>query len=167
MDEKLRKKLTKPLGKLMAFEKALDKISKKKPGMLIVVGDASIVNLLENDIKPDILVFDLMCKRKPVAKEWKERIFAYAKSMEIFHAKNPAGTISGELEDRVKKCILEGNGCVQVEGEDDLAALACVEHATKGAVVLYGQPDEGIVWIDVGEKMKNKAGRLARKIRES
>jgi uncharacterized protein (UPF0218 family) len=197
MDEKLRKRLSMPLGRVMDIDEAIKKLNArnrknskmqkmknaneqknienqnaagqknpKKKNLLFVVGDASIFYLLEKNIFPTVSVFDLMCKRVPVESEWKEKILEFANKGKVFYAKNPPGNVSVGLENAIVKCILAGGGCVQVEGEDDLETLACVAHAPLGSSVLYGQPDEGIVWIDVDEKMRKKAQKLIEKVRK-
>lgn len=40
---------------------------------------------------------------------------------------------------------------IRIDGEEDLASLACVYFATQGGHVLYGLPDKGLIHIQVQE----------------
>ena len=46
-----------------------------------------------------------------------------------------------------------------VKGEEDLAVLPCLLIAPEDAVILYGQPNEGLVFVNVSEG-KDKANKL-------
>jgi len=57
---------------------------------------------------------------------------------------NPRGTLSGEAEELL--CGLVGGGgrwLVEVEGEEDMVALAAAECAPPGTAVVYGVPGVG------------------------
>ena len=60
-------------------------------------------------------------------------------------AKNPAGTLSAELLDGLKEALDHMPALVCVDGEEDLAVIPLVMMAPEGALILYGQPGEGIV----------------------
>ncbi|MDD3690348.1 MAG: DUF359 domain-containing protein, partial [Synergistaceae bacterium] len=70
---------------------------------------------------------------------------------------NPQSEITGELwvaierffKDRTKRFKK-----ILVEGEEDLAVMPAVLHGDGDTVVLYGQPDRGIVIIEVTEQKK-------------
>ena len=41
-----------------------------------------------------------------------------------------------------------------MEGEEDLAVLPLIPLMDDGAVILYGQPDEGVVFCEVGPALR-------------
>jgi uncharacterized protein (UPF0218 family) len=75
--------------------------------------------------------------------------------------KNPPGHITKTLVAAVKKAVkiyLNTNSpqIIRVLGEEDLAGVPAILFSPLGSVVLYGQPEEGIVLVEVTkEKKKN------------
>lgn len=74
---------------------------------------------------------------------------------------NPAGIITDELirtlcEAFASEKLLR----IFVRGEEDLATLPVILLAPIGAVVLYGQPDEGVVFVEVTKKKKEEIRAL-------
>ena len=53
---------------------------------------------------------------------------------------------------------------VIVEGEEDMLALPLSTMAPKGSAVLYGQPLEGIVLVNITEEKQNQAKDLMNRI---
>jgi uncharacterized protein (UPF0218 family) len=53
---------------------------------------------------------------------------------------------------------------IKVQGEEDLLALPLFAMAPKGAVVLYGQPLEGMVLVNINEEKQSQAKELMNKI---
>ena len=47
-----------------------------------------------------------------------------------------------------------------VNGEEDLLVLPACIHAPENAVVLYGQPNQGLVIVRITPEIRNKAQRL-------
>ena len=82
----------------------------------------------------------------------------------ILEADNPAGTITENLWETIEEAISltlkdSENRIIVVKGEEDLAVLPCLLVAPENAVVLYGQPNEGLVFVNVFEG-KDKATKL-------
>lgn len=120
----------------------------------IVVGDASYENLLSVGVKPHLAILDFMVKRKP-----------YKKYPAKVTVSNPAGVITSSLWTVIGE-NLDSGGIIGVDGEEDLAVIPAVLEADFDDVVLYGQPDEGMVYIKVDEDVKQKIAMLL-KIMES
>ena len=57
---------------------------------------------------------------------------------------------------------LKSNVPVQivVTGEEDLLVLPVCVHAPQNAIVLYGQPNEGLVIVKVTQEIRNKTQQL-------
>ena len=145
-----------PLGKLYAdFEDAIPKI--KEASFLISVGDQTTKNLVDNDLIPDLVIIDNRIQRK-------DHNHDIIRTENILEADNPAGTITENLWETIEEAISltlkdSENRIIVVKGEEDLAVLPCLLVAPENAVVLYGQPNEGLVFVNVFEG-KDKATKL-------
>jgi uncharacterized protein (UPF0218 family) len=118
---------------------------------IITVGDATTERLLTFGITPDIAVIDGVERRSLRDKE--------------MLCTNPAGMISrGAVQ--VLHSALETPAPVMVivEGEEDMLALPLFTMAPKGSAVLYGQPLEGIVLVNITEEKQNQAKDLMNRI---
>ena len=114
------------------FEDAIPMI--KEANFLISVGDQTTKNLVDNDLIPDLGIIDNRIQRK-------DHNHDIIRTENILEADNPAGTITENL------------------GEEDLAVLPCLLVAPEDAVILYGQPNEGLVFVNVSDG-KDKAAKL-------
>ncbi|MFH1285050.1 MAG: DUF359 domain-containing protein [Candidatus Micrarchaeota archaeon] len=165
LTEQLRAELKSPFGKVMKSNELASFLS-AKPRMLIAVGDTCAVSLIKNKIKPDIIVYDLLNMRQPVDEETAQILLSYKIGGEIV-VKNPAGSITSELVSAVSSSLASGKGKIRIEGEEDLAALLFFRDAPLGAVVVYGQPNEGAVVTLLDEKLKEKATRMLSEMEEN
>lgn len=163
LDEKLRSELALPFGEVLPAINALDRIWKVRPSLLVAVGDDTIYRLLKNGVKPDIGVFDLRCQRMPLDTEMENEILEASEGAQ--EAENPAGQVTPALSAAVEMALMQRGGWIRVDGEDDLAALVFFAKAPDGAVILYGQPKEGMVWVEAGEALRQRALGLLIKIR--
>lgn len=155
LEENLRSKFKKPLGKLYSsFEDAITDIKMAK--FLISVGDLTTKNLVENELYPNLSIIDNLIQRK-------NHNYEIIYTDNILRAKNPPGTITGDLWETIDKAINKSihgkNQLIIVEGEEDLAVLPCIIMAPDDSVVLYGQPNEGLVFVNVNS-VRNKADEL-------
>lgn len=153
--------LKKPFGTLVIDEeitkqKILSMLENVKK--IITVGDATTERILSFGITPDIAVIDGVERRS-----LRDRSINY-------HAKevlcsNPAGMISEEALLVLQKALEASSPVrIKVQGEEDLLALPLFAMAPKGSVVLYGQPLEGMVLVNVTEEKQDQAKDLMNKI---
>ncbi|MGL6298520.1 MAG: GTP-dependent dephospho-CoA kinase family protein [Methanobacteriaceae archaeon] len=176
LDKNLRHEFKKPLGDLYAsFDEAVSKINPNS--FLISVGDETTKNLIESGLKSDISIIDNLIQRKNSNYEFEnhDNIFK-----NILRAENPPGTISTSLWETIELAINSGLGInndsdtykasdknnnflIVVNGEEDLAVLPCILMAPENTVLLYGQPNEGVVLVDA-QKAKNKAKKFISKL---
>ena len=81
----------------------------------------------------------------------------------ILNAVNPAGYITDDLWETIGQALeLSNSGecyVIEVVGEEDLAVLPCIIMANPETIILYGQPNEGLVLLKVSD-VKNKAQKL-------
>jgi len=117
------------------------------------IGDMTAFYLLKASIVPDLAVVDNKTKRMPVP----DHIVTSLDhdSYQTIEVKNSAATLTKELIDLIRDS-LNGDQRVKivVDGEEDLATLPAILYAPLGSVVVYGQPDEGSVLVDVTPEMK-------------
>jgi hypothetical protein len=73
----------------------------------------------------------------------------------MVQVQNPAATLSKDLMDQIQTS-LQGEEKIKiiVEGEEDLATLPAILYAPLGSAVVYGQPNEGSVLVDVTAEKK-------------
>jgi GTP-dependent dephospho-CoA kinase len=162
LKKNLMPEFKKPFGKLYT---SLDdaRISLSEDSILISVGDVTTRNLLDSGLVPDIGIVDHKIERKP-----SESKISY--DAVVLHAKNPAGIITDELW----KTIKDGLEVVQkskkhvlivVDGEEDLSVVPCILESPKNSLILYGQPGEGVVLVEV-DRAKHMAEYLIKKFEE-
>lgn len=127
-------------------------------GLVISVGDFCTLELLRCGVKPDVVIYDHLCKRKPDDKGMRGVLDAYdGKGVKV---RNPAGTICDGLERAIEAALAKGHGKILVEGEEDLAALPAIMLAPECSLIVYGQPDEGAVLVEATEEKKTKAREI-------
>ena len=156
----LRVKLKSPLGILLkgSFNQTIKEFEKivkiTKPQMIISVGDALSEALLEYDIFPKVLIVDYKVMRKPAVQ-------LVAKGYETAILKNDSGTISDEAWAAVESAIERDRKVkIVVEGEEDLLALVAIISAPERSVVVYGQPNEGMVVVEVTSEKKKEMKKI-------
>ncbi len=153
--------LKRPFGTLIADKEITkEKIISFLEGVrkIITVGDATTERILSFGITPDIAVIDGVERRSP-----RDRSIDY-RAKEIF-CTNPAGMIASEALEALQKALEEPSHVrVRVQGEEDLLALPIFVMAPKGSAVLYGQPLEGIVLVNITEEKRNQAKDLMNRI---
>jgi GTP-dependent dephospho-CoA kinase len=74
--------------------------------------------------------------------------------------KNPPGMLTERLRRAVRELVVSGGGLVEVDGEEDLGALALVEALPAGATVIYGIPGEGVSFVAVDAVSKEHVRAL-------
>ncbi len=156
----LRNELKAPLGPLLkgsiteTTKRLRELVKNEKPAMLIAVGDVVTGSLTDKGIVVDVAIMDNKIMRKPIAP-----IDFEARS--TFRVSNPAGTISDESWEIVRKAIESKRPVkVVVDGEEDLLTLVAASVAPEGSIVVYGQPNEGMVTIKVTDDAKKRVLEL-------
>ncbi|MGI0053315.1 MAG: DUF359 domain-containing protein [Thermoplasmata archaeon] len=73
---------------------------------------------------------------------------------------NPAGMLTEALRRAVREMVSDGGGLIEVDGEEDLGALALVEALPVGATVIYGIPGAGVSFVAVDAEAKERVRAL-------
>jgi uncharacterized protein (UPF0218 family) len=155
LTENQRAKLKKPFGKLYP---SIDSISSLVAGKkVIAVGDKVTDGAITKGITPQVCVYDGRTKREKIAVP--DSIIKYdARAVSV---NNPAGQITGEAFQALKEAFATGvKTKIFVMGEEDLLTVAAISLAPEGSYVIYGQPDEGVVLVEVNAKTKDLVEKI-------
>ena len=136
-------------------------IKNQNPSLIISVGDVVSHNMIQYEIFPDLLIVDNRVMRKPIQP-------ININADQTLHARNPPGTLTDEAWVTIRDAI-EQNGQTRViiDGEEDLLTIAVVVTAPKDAIVVYGQPHEGIVIVKVTEETKKRMLHIIDEMKQS
>lgn len=156
-----RATLKKPFGILVPD----GEITKQKVASLlkdatkvITVGDATTERLVGFGFIPDLAVVDGKERRSA-------RKISLTNPAKEMHCKNPAGLISQDAICLLGRALEEKTHVrIFVEGEEDMLALPLFAMAPLGAVVLYGQPLEGLVAVEITPAKRKQAKDLMDRI---
>ena len=148
VDERLRRELSKPFGRIMNTKQFVKKISRHET--IYAIGDVTVSELLKNGYVPKVGIFDYRTERSavyfPIIKE------VYKKPIRV---KNNRGTISHALWNSIRKASKSKKGTgIRVGGEEDLASLACLYFAKDGNLVVYGMRGSGVAVIRANKKIR-------------
>jgi hypothetical protein len=74
---------------------------------------------------------------------------------------NPPAEITDSAIEVIKKVFsMAGKVRIMVSGEEDLLVLPVCVYAPENSVVMYGQPNQGLVIVKVTPEIRNKAQKL-------
>jgi len=127
--------------------------------MITTVGDATTDRVFTAGITPNVQIVDGKTMRKvrpfPVGSYESERKVV-----------NNPGRISEQAMSVMVECYRGARSTrIIVDGEEDLLALPAINLSPIGAIVLYGQPKEGIVMVEVNSKVKRKVQAILREMK--
>lgn len=160
LPEVMREELRRPFGRLVRGPEVLGAIA--AAGRVATVGDYCTADLMERGRTPDLAVVDLKTKRAP--DPLRAKVFAKFPGRRIW-VKNPAGEITRELWRAVDEAFKSsGRVLIEVQGEEDLAALVCIAMAPDGSAVLYGMPDLGVVVVKASAGARAQALEILRRM---
>lgn len=128
--------------------------------MFAVVGDFSAKNILEAGHEPDIVVVDHRVMRVNVEP------LDYG-GRRILQVRNLRSTVDIGVWDALEEAVtLKRSVAVIVEGEEDLLVLPLISLMPLGSLIVYGQPREGMVVVDVTEERKRWADSFMDRMEE-
>ena len=158
LQDNLRERFKSPLGDVIKeSDPEKEKIIKKiySESNVITVGDRTTEILLNLGLTPQIQVVDGHEKRN-------ERDLPVIQSINTeLTCKNPAAEITDESISTIKKSFSSKPPVrIIVDGEEDLLVLPVCIHAPDNYVVMYGQPNEGLVTVKVTPDIRAKIQKL-------
>jgi hypothetical protein len=158
LPDDLRDQLKNPLGNLISDndpnkENIIKEISAKS--IIITVGDKTTENLLQLGLKPQIQIIDGLEKRN-------QRLVPKDDTIKTnLSCKNPPGEITEESIQVIQKAFsCESPVRITVDGEEDLLVLPVCMYAPENSVVMYGQPNEGLVIVHVTPEIRSKVQKI-------
>jgi len=158
LPDDLRDQLKNPLGNLISDndpnkENIIKKISAEST--IITVGDRTTENMLQLGLKPQIQIIDGLEKRSECAVPADDTINTK------LSCKNPPGEITEESIQVIQKAFSsEPPVRITVDGEEDLLVIPVCIHAPENSVVMYGQPNEGLVIVTITPEIRAKVQKI-------
>jgi len=126
--------------------------------VVVAVGDKVSSTLISLGIKAKLYIYDEKTKRT-FSEKTKTPV------EQVVLVKNPAGTLTDESLEAIKKALeSETSVAIKVEGEEDLLTLPVILYAPLNSLVVYGQPDEGVVLVRVTSERKKFVENIIRKM---
>lgn len=167
LPEILRGELAKPHGTLVkgkedeVSRKVSDFIRRREPCKVITVGDVVTRSMISHGVKPDLSIIDGKTLRGPEGK------IDYTID-KTYRLANPAGLIVADAWKVIGKALKEKKKImIVVEGEEDLLGIPVVMLAPTGSLMLYGQPKEGIVIVDVNDEIREFVTSIQNRMEEA
>ncbi|EFK94844.1 conserved hypothetical protein [sediment metagenome] len=154
LPDTLRGALKSPMGEIVPIAGLVPTL-KDRTVPLVTVGDVTTDRMLVNGIVPDLSIIDLHARRIPY-KMFHDYHFP-RDVLPVYMTSGPgyishdAMTFLSRWNKTQKRFVLV------ISGEDDLLVLPAIYFSPIGTIILYGQPDVGIVRLVVTEDLKQKA----------
>lgn len=169
LPESYREDLKTPLGVLLpdagiTKEQVAGMI---RPGSYVVtVGDRTTERMMQFGIVPSLQITDGLEKRRvrphPRLAEAGGADVRHTgrradRRTTVMEVSNPPAQITRESVSAIRKAFATRPPVrIRVNGEEDLLVIPVCVYAPDNAVVLYGQPDEGLVVAPVTDEIRNK-----------
>lgn len=148
LPEEQRHLFSRPFGTLYP---SLDPVLPLLDGKIFFsVGDVVTDHLLQAGYPPAVAIIDGQTMRRPHPGVEIPRY-------RILQVKNPPGYICDDLVFAAGDAMSSLKTVIQVDGEEDLAVLPLALVAPQGSVILYGQPGEGVVVLEITASVQDQA----------
>ena len=122
---------------------------------IITVGDRTTEKMLDFDLIPSLQIIDNLEKRE---KRESPKLSDTTTELKV---NNPPAEITPQSIDLIKKAFtMRPPVRINVTGEEDLLVIPVCIHAPENAIVLYGQPNEGLVFVKITPEIRNKTQTL-------
>ena len=158
-------RLKTPLGQLIAgtpaetMPKLKLLVQQSKPSKITTVGDVVSRETLATGIQVNLRIVDQMTLRKRINP-------VEIKAERTYKVKNPAGVITKEAWDSIKEALQYREAVIFVDGEEDLLAIPAILESPDNALVVYGQPSEGLVVITASPETKSEVRKIMNRMTE-
>ncbi len=150
----LRNQLKVPLGILLPDNQVNKENVSQYIGtnsFIITVGDATTEKILKLGITPSLQIIDNFEKRT------KRNTLALDIAARVVSCNNPAGEITNESITAIKNAFKSKIPVrIIITGEEDLLVIPVCIFAPNNSVVMYGQPNEGLVIVQIDDKIRKK-----------
>jgi uncharacterized protein (UPF0218 family) len=157
LPDSLRDQMKVPLGILLPENQTQKNEIQKHladNSYIITVGDRTTEKMIDFDLIPSLQIIDGQEKRE-------KREPPKLENATELTVDNPAAQITSQSISVIKKAFtMQSPVRIFVNGEEDLLVLPVCVNAPENAVVLYGQPHEGLVIVKITTEIRNKAHSL-------
>ena len=158
LPEDIRAQLKTPLGDLI-HDNDPNKESIVKnffaESIVITVGDKTTENMLQLGLNPQVQIIDCLEKRN------KRLVSINGEINTKLSCKNPPGEITeGSIQVIKKAFSSEPPVRIIVDGEEDLLVIPVCILAPENSVVMYGQPNEGLVIVQITPEIRAKVQKI-------
>lgn len=133
-------------------------VESDRPPRVTAVGDVVSRETFLARIPVNLRIVDQRSLRSPV------RSLPDFSAKRTYRVRNPAGVITAEAMNAIKRAMKESSGLILVDGEEDLLTLPCIAESPDGALVLYGQPSEGLVVVTVTAPLKDEVALIMKRM---
>ena len=158
LPENLRIELKTPLGRLvLESDPNQEEIIRETyaNSLIITVGDATTEKLLKMGLIPFLQIIDGQEKRIKRNVPESELIKTY------LDCQNSPGEISQKSISIIRDAFDSKPPIrITVNGEEDLLVIPVCLHAPENCVVMYGQPNEGLVIVHINHEIKEKVQKI-------
>lgn len=158
LPDSLRDRLKIPLGDLIPENQVSKSNIQKylpKNSYLITVGDRTTEKMIAFGLIPSLQIIDNQEKR--VKREPTKNNNTYTELV----CNNPAAEITLQSINVIKKAFVSKTPVrLTVVGEEDLLVIPVCIHAPENSLVMYGQPNEGLVIVKITPEIRNKTQQL-------
>ncbi len=157
LPDSLRDQLKIPLGFLLPDDQVNKENIEKHlsdNSYIITVGDRTTEKMIDFGLIPSLQIIDGVEKRE------KREPPKLEGTVEL-NANNPAAQITSQSIDMIKQSFtLQSPVRLMIHGEEDLLVIPVCIFAPENSIVLYGQPNQGLVIVKVTPEIRNKTQRL-------
>ena len=158
LPDDLRDQLKNPLGNLISDnDPNRENIIKKNSAesIIITVGDRTTENMLQLGLKPQVQIIDGLEKRDQCLVPADDTVNTK------LSCRNPPGEITEESIQVIQKAFsCEPPVRITVDGEEDLLVIPVCIYAPENSVVMYGQPNEGLVIVHITPEIQAKVQKI-------
>ena len=157
LPDSFRTQFKTPLGTLLPIgqdtKENIEKYLSNNP-YIITVGDQTTEKMINFGLIPSLQIIDGFEKRQ------KRDLPKLGGATEL-KIDNPATEITLESIEMIKKAFTMSSPVrITIFGEEDLLVLPVCLYAPDNSIVLYGQPNEGLVLVEITTEIRNKAQTL-------
>ncbi len=132
-------------------------VQRSKPSKLTTVGDVVSRETLAAGIQVSLRIVDQMTLRKRISP-------VEIKVERTYKVRNPAGVVTKEAWDAIREALKDREALILVDGEEDLLAIPAVLESPDNALVVYGQPSEGLVVVTASAEKKTEVRKIANRM---
>jgi len=173
LTEEIRAICSRPYGTLYSgtTSEVFLKIKKITANRLFAcVGDVVSYNSLKNGLKPNIFVIDGKIKRERADSKFLNELYEMSKDYKEIKTRNVPGHITEDLVISLHDILIKTFRIdvekyrIFVEGEEDLSVIPLAIFMPENSIIIYGQPDKGVVLINLKRDVKLEIYNLTRKM---